>query len=120
MHPIQLVTMVLNGIATLALNPALGGGGIGAKRTSELLTMLSTLISGGESTWAELKQFAEEIKLLVAQNGEPTRGQWDAMVQRDLAARALLEENRERIEQEIAAETEEATPEPPPSDPPQP
>ena len=100
MTPVQILTMVLNGIATLSVNPKLGGGGIGAARTSELLTMLSTLIAGGQETWEELKVFAAEIQALVDQNGEPTRGQWEAMKARDVAVRSQLKANRARLEAE--------------------
>ena len=96
--------MILRGISTLAMNPALGGGGIGNQRTAALLDMLATLVESGHTTHAEIDAFAKEIQALVDQNGEPTRGQWDAMIARDLAARKALDENLAQIQQEMQME----------------
>ena len=93
---------ILRGIATLLVNPALGGGGIGVIRGATLLTQLATLIEGGMETRKELAEFSKEIQALVDSHGNPTRGQWDAMAARDAAARALIEANRKALDGEPA------------------
>jgi hypothetical protein len=94
MTPLEIILMVIRGIARLTANPALGGGGIGAQRSAELMSMLATLIEGGSETAQALKAFAAEIQALVDSNGEPSRGQWETMQARDAAARAALEANK--------------------------
>ena len=106
--------MILRGISTLTMNPALGGGGIGNARTAALLDMLATLVESGRTTHAEIDAFAKEIQTLVDSNGEPTRGQWDAMIARDLAARKALDENLTQIQQDMQAELHPAQPAPTP------
>lgn len=91
---------VLRGIATLLVNPALGGGGIGAARGATLLLQLANLVEGGIETHRELDAFAKDIQTLVDNGGNPTRGQWEAMAARDAAARAALEANRKALEDE--------------------
>ena len=93
---------ILRGIATLLVNPALGGGGIGVIRGATLLNQLATLVEGGIETHKELNEFSKEIMALVESNGNPTRGQWDAMAARDKAARALIEANRKVLDGEQA------------------
>lgn len=93
MTPLEIALMVIRGISTLTLNPALGGGGIGSARTSALLDMLGTLIEGGSEMKKELDEFAKEIQTLVDNNGSPTRGQWETMQARDAAARQALIDN---------------------------
>jgi hypothetical protein len=98
MTPFQIAMMVIRGISTLTMNPALGGGGIGSARSAALLNMLATLMEGGSEMKTELDAFAQEIQALVDSKGEPTRGQWDAMIARDLAARKALDENLAAIQ----------------------
>jgi len=98
MTPIEIILMVIKGIATLTMNPALGGGGVGAARSAALLSMLATLVEGGTETAKELKAFAAEIQALVDAGGNPSRGQWEAMQARDAAARAALEANKAALE----------------------
>jgi hypothetical protein len=103
---------VLRGIATLLVNPALGGGGIGVIRGAILLNQLATLVEGGMETRRELDDFSREIQALVDANGQPSRGQWDAMEARDAKARAALEANKE------ALDLDDEDPVDPPNDPP--
>lgn len=93
MTPLEIVLMVVRGISTLTMNPALGGGGIGAARSAALLDMLGTLIQGGSEMKKELDAFAQEIQTMVDSGGNPTRGQWETMQARDAAARQQLLEN---------------------------
>ncbi len=93
MNALQIALMVIRGISTLTMNPALGGGGIGSARSAALLDMLATLIEGGSEMKKELDEFAKEIQTLVDNNGSPTRGQWEAMQARDAAARKALADN---------------------------
>lgn len=93
MTPFQIAMMIVRGISTLSVNPLLGGGGIGAQKTAALLDMLATLMEGGSEMKKELDVFAEEIKALVAANGNPSRGQWESMQARDAAARQALIDN---------------------------
>lgn len=94
----EIVTLIIRGISILSNNKALGGGGIGNTRTSFLLDTLAALIQGGEETWEDLKAFSTEIQALVDTNGEPTRGQWEAMIARDQVVRQRLADNLAAIE----------------------
>ncbi len=89
---------VLRGIATLLVNPALGGGGIGVIRGATLLNQLATLVEGGMETRRELDEFSKEIQALVDANGQPSRGQWDAMAARDEKARAAIQANKDALD----------------------
>lgn len=101
MTPISIILTIVRGIATLTHNHALGGGGIGSERTATLLETFAALVQGGEEAWEDMKVFAQEIQMLVDQNGEPTRGQWDAMIARDLAVRKRLADNLAAIENPV-------------------
>lgn len=98
MNPVAIITLIVRGIATLTHNKALGGGGIGSERTATLLETFAALVQGGEEAWEDMKVFALDIQALVDQHGEPTRGQWDAMVARDQAVRQRLADNLATIE----------------------
>lgn len=98
MTPIAIILTIVRGIATLTHNHALGGGGIGSERTATLLETFAALVQGGEETWEDMKVFAQEIQMLVDQNGEPTRGQWEAMIARDKAVRQRLADNLAALE----------------------
>lgn len=116
MNPIDIIMLVIRGISTLTHNRALGGGGISSDRTAFLLETLAVLIEGGAATWADLKAFSKEIEALVATNGEPSRGQWDAMIARDLAVRKQLDANLVVVQQEMQGTLHPAQPAAPVAD----
>ena len=102
MSGVQTALMIIRGISTLAVNPALGGGGIGPKRTAALLDMFATIVAGGEEMHQEFDKLAAEIQAMVDNGGNPTKGQWEAMAARDLAARQTLLENAKALEESQA------------------
>lgn len=91
MGPAHYVVMALRAIGLLMGNPALGGGSqLKAVQIQSLTDMLATLVEGGENTREELKRFAIEVETLAASGMPPSRGQWDSLIARDRAARAIL------------------------------
>lgn len=120
MNPVQYILMALDGIARLTINPALGGGGYRRERIVQLLGALAVLVEGVQHGRRELIAFAEEVKALADAGVEPSRGQWEALMARDVAARVALAEARERLgyEPEPEQNPEPQTPEPQPEQPP--
>lgn len=88
------VLVILRGIATLLVNPALGGGSnLGVTRTAFLLNLFANIVESGEDTSDDLKALAAEIQAMVDANGGPTPAQWSALEARDKAARDALAAN---------------------------
>ena len=104
MTAIEIILTIVRGIGTLTHNKALGGGGIGSERTATLLETFAALVQGGEEAWEDMKVFAQEIQSLVDQNGEPSRGQWAAMIARDQAVRQRLADNLAAIENPVQSD----------------
>lgn len=91
MGPAHYVVMALRAIGLLLGNPMLGGGSqLKATQIQTLTEMLAMLVEGGEETWDELKAFAVEVEALATSGMPPSRGQWDALMARDRAARDVL------------------------------
>lgn len=107
--PAAVVVKVLRWIGILAVNPALGGGGLSRERLATLAARLASLVEGGADTWEELKAFALEIRAMAETGAEPSAAQWQAMRGRDAVVRATLAsraeelETRERVREEREA-----------------
>jgi len=103
MNPLQLIMVVINGLSVLTNNPALGGGSsLKLQEASELLSLLSELVTRGEEGYRELVEFANTISTMVEENRAPTPAEWDTLKARSDAASDVIQNARRRAEQEEA------------------
>ena len=109
----NLVLMVLRGLATLAVNPALGGGGLSRERLAAYLSLGADIIQRGEDGYEQFKAFAEEIDAMVKENRQPSQKDFDALRARDDAAWARIKAAQDKIiaarEAEASAEANQGT-----------
>jgi len=106
MTPLQLIMVALNGLSVLVNNPAIGGSNLKFQEASELLSILSLLITRGEEGYEDLKAFAEEIQKMVDENRGPTPTEWKTMRARSDVAHETIQKARRAAEarQELADE----------------
>lgn len=109
---------VVRRIAVLADNPALGGGGMGARKISKLVLAFADVIDGEGDTEEDLKEFAEEVRLLWESHGSERRGQWQRIMEKAEKVQAKVKAFRERIKhlREHPPEPVEPTKTDPPAD----
>lgn len=109
MDPISIAIAAINGLRLVLNNPALGGGSsLRLDQASEVLGLLGTLLSEGESAYEELKALTTVIEDMAAAGRGPTRVEWDAMRARGQDAHDRLQAVKEELLEE------DATPEPAP------
>lgn len=109
MDPISIAIAAINGLRLVLNNPALGGGSsLRFDQASEVLGLLGTLLSEGESAYEELKTLTAVIEDMAANGRGPTRAEWDVMRARGQDAHDRLQAVKEELIEE------DATPEPAP------
>jgi len=122
MDPISLILLAVNGLRTVLVNPALGGGSsVRMDQASELLGILGVLISQGDDAIDDLKAFTATIQSMAASGRAPSRAEWDIMRGRSDDAHARLQAAKEELLGEEEVDDEVPTdPEPAPEPTPEP
>lgn len=105
MNPLQLVMIAINGLSALTSSPALSGGSfLKIQEASKLLSLLGELVVRGEEGYRELKEFADSISVMVAENRAPTPTEWENLQRRSDVAHTTIQEAAKRAEAEEEAE----------------
>ena len=123
MDPLTLAIMAINGLRTVLVNPALGGGSSASLgQASELLGILGTLLKEGDEAIEDLKVFTETVEGMAAQGRSPSDAEWDVLRTRSEDAHARLQKAKAALlgEPEEETVTEEPVPEPEPEPEPEP
>lgn len=100
----EKVAQIAKWIGVLAVNPVLGGGGMIAAKIAKVAATFGEVIGTLEHTHTEMDAFYLEVEALVKSQGHPTDAQWAKFEARDASARAILAENKARLEALVAEE----------------
>ena len=113
----ELLAIAVAGLRTVLANPLLGGdSSVKMQEASELLGMLSDIITQGDDALDELREFTATITAMAEEGRDPTPAEWQALRERSDAAHDRLQAMKEEIlreEGEASGEENPETPQPP-------
>jgi len=76
MNNLELISLLLGQLGTIAQDPALGYRGAAI---TQALALISQLVLKGEAARAELEALGAQVQAMVATGREPTKDEWDSL-----------------------------------------